>query len=223
MKKHSVLLMALLLGLASGTTQAQFGGGPPGGLPNINLSGPLTKLFGTNSAFCAAVEIQAHDVSGGGQVVVPSQVSYLEGKTRVEIDLSQVKGTKLPAQTGAQLKAFGMAEMTLISRPDTKTSYIVYPGLQSFVEQPQKAQEVAVQNAAYKTESTDLGKETFEGRDCARKKVILTDDKGQKFEYLVTTTADSRGFPVKIEAPQEGKACTAEPKTQTTRTSSLRL
>jgi len=131
---HLVLTGVLCLAAVSG--RAQFGPGGMGGGAGkgLNLSGSTAKLFGENKAFAATMELQAN--SPQGPVTVPGKVYYLEGKARFEMDLAETKSPALPPGAAAQMKTMGMDKMIVISRPEKKISYMIYPGLQAYVEMP---------------------------------------------------------------------------------------
>lgn len=209
MKKQNGLLAATLLGFTVFSAQAQFGApGGAGQAAGPSLSGPIAKLFGDNTAFTASMEMQTKEGKSAETVTMPGKLSFLEGKVRFEMDMSQVKGAKMTATMGEQLKSLGMSELIAISRPDKKTSYIVYPGLKSYAEQPMGLQEAAVAQAKYKVETTELGKETVTGLACIKNKVVLTGDDGNKHEFTVCNAGDLKKFPVKIDMIQGGQAAT---------------
>jgi hypothetical protein len=209
---HHIRLLATSVLLASLVPiQAQFGpraggmGGPPRG---PRLSGALAKLFGDNSAFSAAMEMQTKDPNTGETLTMPGQISFAEGKSRFEMDMTKMKGGKLPPDAGAQMKAMGMAESVMISRPDKKVAYMVYPGLQAYLENPLPEADAPAPATDYKVETTELGKETVDGHPCVKNKVVVTDSKGEKHESTVWNAADLKSFPIKIEHTEEGQAVT---------------
>ena len=193
MKKHLLLIAAVALVLMLTPTHGQFGPSAP------RFDAGLAKLFGDNSAFSADLEVQGKDGSGGEAMSLPGKIAFLEGKARFEMDMTQAKGGKIPAGAAAQMKAMGMGNMIMISRPDKKLVYMLYPGMQAYVENETK--DAADPKAAdqWKMEATELGKETVQGHPCVKNKVIVTDDKGDKHESIVWNATDLNKFPVKIE------------------------
>ena len=169
------------------------------------LTGALVKLFGEHKAFSASMQMEAQPTGNSDTITMPGKVVFLEGKSRFELDVTQVKGAKIPPETAAQFKAMGMAEMILISRPDKKLAYLVYPGLQSYALNP-LSEEDAASSDNFKIESSELGKETVEGHPCTKNKVIITDDKGVKREFTVCNATDLKKFPVRIETNEQGVA-----------------
>jgi hypothetical protein len=105
-----------------------------------------------------------------------------------------MKGGGIPAEAVAQLKAMNMDKMVVISRPDKKVMYMIYPGLKSYVETA--LPDVATNE--FKLETSELGKETVDGHACAKQKAVVTDSEGKKHEATVWKAADLKGVPVKI-------------------------
>jgi hypothetical protein len=208
MKKMQILLAGVMC-LAGAAVQAQFGPGAMGGGGGghgLSLSGSTAKLFGENKAFSGNMELQA--ASPQGPVTIPGKVAFLEGKSRFEMDTTEVKGAAIPPGAAAQMKAMGMDKMIVISRPDKKVSYMVYPGLQAYVEMPLEDADAAKPDSDFKIEETEVGKETSDGRDCMKSKVVVTDKDGGKHESTVWKAGDLNKFPVKIEQTEGGNVST---------------
>lgn len=208
MKIVTLWTAALMLFAATTQSPAQFGagagGGGMGGPKGPNLSGAMAKLFGENTGFSASIEMSTKLGNNPEPMVMPGKIAYLEGKSRFEMDLTQAKGTPMRPEQAAQMKAMGMGEMIIISRPDKKISCLVYPGLQSHVEMPLQDGEGAGDLTKFKVETTELGKETIDGHPCVKNKVVVTDDRGQKHESTVWNATDLKSFPLKIESIQNG-------------------
>src|SRR4029077_4889884 len=104
MKTHLYLLVSLALGIASG--QAQFGhmAGPP---PGPGLSGSTAKLFGDNSTFSANLEMQTGEDGSAEAMSIPGKIFFDSGKSRFEMDMSQMKGGKMPPGAATQMKSMG--------------------------------------------------------------------------------------------------------------------
>jgi hypothetical protein len=178
-------------------------GGPRG----PQLSGGTAKLFGDNSSFSATMEMQTKDQSGG-DVTMPGKIAFSEGKSRFEMDMSEVKGGPMSPQQAAQMKAMGMSTMVIISRPDKKATYLIFPGLQAYLETPMTETEAGSANASFKLETTELDKEKVDGHPCIKNKAVVTDDKGNKEESTVWNATDLKNFPVKIVKTEDGKPST---------------
>ena len=194
MKKQ--LLLASLVALALHLSPVHAQPGPRG--PRFDAS--LSKLFGDNTAFSATLEFQTKDVAQGETMSMPGKLAFHEGKTRFEMDMTQMRGGKMPPEAAEQMKAMGMGNMIIISRPDKKLAYMVYPGMKAYTENETKDIEDAKAADKWKIEATELGKETVAGHPCVKNKVVVTDDKGDKHESTVWNATDLKKFPVKIES-----------------------
>jgi hypothetical protein len=206
--KNRMMVLATVLACLSlipayGQPGARRGGGGMGGPKGPDMGGAMAKAFGENSAFSATMEMQADDMPKG--MTLSGKMACDNGKSRFEINL--LEGGAVPAKDAAQMKAMGMDKMVMIGRPDKKVSYLVYPGMQGYVETPIKA-DAAKPAADYKVETTELGKETVEGRACVKNKVVVTDDQGQKTELTLWNAKDLKNFPVKLETTQDGHKMT---------------
>jgi hypothetical protein len=178
------------------TGHAQFGGGGGSG---PDFSGAMSKLFGENKAFASDVDVEA---KGGaqGDMSMPAKISYLDGKSRFELDMANMKGASLPPQAIEQMKQMGMDKLTTISIPDEKLIYMIYPGLKAYAE-------MNVTNSAaadYDVQLTELGKENVAGHDCVKNKATIKDKEGKTTEFTVWNATDLKKFPVKIETSQQG-------------------
>jgi hypothetical protein len=200
-KLQSLLVAVLGLGLVSAFAQ-------PGGSPSgPNFGGSMSKLFGENKTFSANLEIEAKD-GNAGDTTIPGKLAFDDGKSRFEMDMTKMKNSKMPPGAAEQMKAMGMDSMVMISRPDKKTSYMVYPSLKAYAEMPLKEADSAEAISKYKVETTELGKETVDGHPCVKNKVVVTDDKDKKHESTVWNATDLKKFPVKIETAEGGNKVT---------------
>jgi len=193
MKKY---LTVLLLGSILSTAFAQPGmGGPPAG---PHFGGNMAKIFGENSAFSANLEMR---ITGGdaGEMTMPGKLAYLDGKSRFEMDMMQMKGGGMGAEGMAQMKQMGMDKMVRISRPDKKVSCVVFSSMQSYYEEPIRDADATKPESDFKIEVTELGKDTVDGHACVKNKVVITDRDGKAQESTVWNATDLKKFPVKIE------------------------
>ncbi len=197
MKKPLLLAALLVLAYPFAPVHAQPGPRGPQG-PRFDAS--LSKLFGDNSAFSAALDFQTKDKASGETVGMPGKLAYHEGKARFEMDMTQMRSASMPPEMAEQMKAMGMGNIIIISRPDKKLAYMIYPGLKAYTENETKDLEDAKAADKWKLETTELGKETVAGHPCVKNKVIVTDDKGVKHESTVWNATDLKQFPIKIEA-----------------------
>ena len=203
--KKSFLLTTTLIALGLAPTFAQ--PGARGGGPSPNFGGAMSKLFGANQTFSTTMEFQMPGPDGD-TVTMSGQMNFDTGKSRFEMNMSEMRGSKMPPSALTQMKAMGMDTVISISRPDLNLVYVVYPGLNSYLQRPQPASSDSVNPDDYKAEFTELGKETVDGHDCVKNKVIVTDKAGTKHESTVWNATDLKNFPVKIETTEQGKSAT---------------
>jgi len=204
MKK--LIRLFAIVGLSSSlfTAHAQLFGGPGSSAPD--LSGAMKKLFGDNPNFTANSDIQMKGDSG--EMSMPGKMSCSEGKSRFEMDMSEMKGGKMKGGGMAQMKQMGMDKMVMISIPDKKLCYLVYPGLEAYAEIANTNPDAAKSASDFDLKVTELGKETVEGHACVKNKVEITDKDAKKHEFTVWNATDLKKFPVKIEANENKTAMT---------------
>jgi hypothetical protein len=180
--------------LAGATAWAQ-----PGG-PGASM-GNMAKFFGDNKAFTATVD---STMKGGqsGTVNMEMDMSMLDGKIRIEMDMTKMKGL---GPRAAQMKQMGMDKMVNIMRPDKKVGYMIYPNMQAYAENALTDEQAAnMLDTTSKIEKTSMGKETIDGHACEKNKVIVTAENGEKHEVLVWNATDLKNFPVQMEMNEKG-------------------
>jgi len=197
MKKYFILLASAVvcLGILPAYSQSGSPGGP-------RLAGATSRLFGDNQTFSAALEMQVADKSGK-PMSMPGLITYDTGNTRFEINIADMKGGNMPPNAATQMKAMGMDQVVTISLPEKKVAYMIYPGLQSYVELQTPTAEVPT-NSGYKMEATVISKDTVDGHPCVENKVVVTDKDGVKHESTVWNATDLKSFPVKIQTTEQG-------------------
>jgi hypothetical protein len=209
MKKLCLFATIAALTVQLVTLHAQPGApGGLGGMPGPRYSASLTKLFGDNPGFSATVENQIKQQSGS-TMSIAGTIAFLEGKSRFEMDMTKAKGSGIPADAAEQMKAMGMDTMISITRPDKKLTYLIYPGLKAYAEIPLTDSGSDTPADKFKVEPTELGKETVEGHPCVKNKVVVTDGKDGKHEFVVWNATDLKNFPVKIEQKESGMEMTS--------------
>jgi hypothetical protein len=206
MKKQFSFLIPAILGLGLLSAQAQFGS-PGGGQQGPHFGGAMDKLFGENQAYTANLEFQSTDKSGES-VGMPGKISFDNAKSRFEMNMSEIKSAKMTPQAGAQMKQMGLDQMISISQPDKKIVYLIYPGMQSYLENPMADTQASAPLDDFKTEVTELGKETVDGHPCVKNKVVVTGKDGVKHESTVWNATDLKNFPVKIQTEENGSTVT---------------
>ncbi len=203
MKKFLFLTATIIgMGLVPALAQLGMGGGQA---PHFDSA--MNKLFGDNKSFSARMEMQT-SIGDGNSVSMPGSYSFDNGKTRLEMNLADVKGSVITPDVVQQAKTMGMDKTVVISRPDLKLTYIVYPGLSSYAEIPTQDVSGSVNPDDYKIENAADGKETVDGHDCVKNKVTLTDKDGNKRDSTVWNATDLKNFPVKIVTGDASKPVT---------------
>lgn len=191
----SILILGAVTLACAVQAQPGFMGGP-------SFGGSMAKLFGDNSAFSADLEIQVK--AGGNQMMsMPARLAFDSGKSRFESDMTAVKGGQMSPAVAEHMKAMGMSKMLVISRPDTKATYQVFPDLSAYAQTMLQDPESAKPQSAFKVASTELGKETVDNHPCVKNKIVVTDDQGRKQEFTVWNATDLKKFPVKIESNEQ--------------------
>lgn len=183
-------------------------GGPGAGRPDF--ADVTEKFFGEHTTFSASVEIEAQPPGAPERLTMPGKMAVRDKKSRFEMNLSETKGGGMPPGAAEQMKQMGMDKTIIISRPDKKTSYLIYPGLTAYAEMPTKDKEkaAATGDKELKVTTTELGKEKFDGHDCVKNKIVVTDKDGKEHEATVWNATDLKKFPIKVETVQQGNAVT---------------
>jgi len=192
-------MLAGVLSLALSPVYGQFGGAPQA----PNFSGAMGKLFGQNQNFSANMEMETKTATGQ-TMTMPAKIAVLDGKSRFEMDMTQAKGASMPPQAAAQMKSMGMDKMIMISRPDKKLNYLIYPNLHAYAETPVTDPDAAKSANDFKVEMTEVGKETVAGHPCAKEKTVVTDNEGKTHDATIWAATDLHNFPVKIEQSEQG-------------------
>lgn len=180
--------------LAGTTAWAQSGG-----------MGNMAKFFGSNKAFTAVADATVAAPSQPGPMSMQMNMAMLDGKVRMETDMSKTKGAEARA---AQMKQMGMDKTINIIRPDKKVSYMIFPGLKAYAEIVMTDKEAADIMNESKMEKTPMGKEKVDSHDCEKIKMTVTDKDGQKHDVLVWNAKDLRDFPVQMQMSEEGNTIT---------------
>jgi len=206
MKTYFSILVSIIAGIGLLPAHAQFG--PRGGAPvTPHFGGATGKLFGDNQAFTATMEFQTID-SSGEAVTMPGKISFDSGKMRFEMSMADMKTSRMKPADAAQMKSMGLDQMITLSRPDKKTACLIYPGMQSYVENPIPESESNSAKDDYKVETAELGKDTVDGHPCVKNKVTVTGKDGVKHESTVWNATDLKNFPVKIQTSEAGNNVT---------------
>jgi hypothetical protein len=193
-------LLPMLFLLAAVPAGAQVsGGGAPG------VSAGFAKLFGSHTAFTAKVEAQVLDRTQKEFLRLPMTFAALDGRIRVDIDLAEMRSQVIPASAIASYKQTGLNRVTSIVRPEQKAMFIIYPGVQSYVNVPMSKAEAEASGANLQVQRTRLGEETVDNYPCVQHRVVVKNNKGDVVLEAVTWNATTlKGFPVRIATQENG-------------------
>lgn len=171
----------------------------PSASSGTGVNAAFVKLFGSVGAFTAKAETRVLDRGQNQLVRVPMEFAALDGKVRLEIDLSQVQSKDFTPSTLATIKQAGMDRFVSVFRPDKKVTYLIYPGVQSYQELALSKAEIAAAEKGLKLEKSALGKDTLDGHPCVKHKVVVKSSKEPVLEAVVWNATDLKDFPIQIE------------------------
>jgi hypothetical protein len=207
---YAAMAVMVLLPVPTGFAQRIFGGGPR----DIG-SADMAKIFGNNQAFTATADITIADAQHGTPMEMEASYAFLKGSVRTDIDMTTVKGTKMPPQAAAMMKQFNMDQVATIYRGDKKAMFLMYPGLKSYAEitptqppQPGKMESKESKVKESKVDVTEIGKETVDGHPTVKNKITFTADDGTQHEMLAWQATDLNNFPIKTEMQSGGSTIT---------------
>jgi hypothetical protein len=186
------------------------------GLPGFAQMGPppttvpagLSKLFGNVTAFTAKCDLRVLDRNEKEKAAMPMDFTLLDGKIRVDLDMTQLKGQGIQPEQAAMIKQMGMDKIISIVRPDKKMTTVIYPGMQACLNMPLPKEQAELAEATAKLDKTALGKETVDGHPCEKNKVTITDANGKTTEALVWNASDLKDFPVQIQMKEKNDTVT---------------
>lgn len=194
-----LLIGAGLLLLVSGVVGQVPGSGPsPAG-----MNSALVRLFGANN-FTAVASVTVKDASGNQVLSTPMDFALLEGKLRVQIDVSQMKNKEMSPAAATSLMQMGLARVVSVIRPDKQAVYVIYPDRKALVHLPFSKEDAAAAAATPKIQRTVLGKETVDGHPCNKVKVVMTTDKAPPIEAITWNATDLKEFPIQVQTTERG-------------------
>jgi hypothetical protein len=201
--KHILRAVSVAAVMACSAAWAQ-----PGRMAGPGMSANMAKFFGGNKAFSASVETTVQSPQSPGPMTMEMKMFMLDGKTRMEMDMTKMKGGGMPPGAAAQMKQMGMDKTVSIVRPDEKMTFSVFPGTQSYFGMPMSDKQVADAMNESKIEKVSIGKETLGGHPCEKNKLIVTGEDGEKHEVTVWNATDMKDFPIQIEMTDHGSTIT---------------
>lgn len=202
MKKTALILSAALLVATQIPALAQFN--HPGNSPADNI---FAKVFGKTLNFSATMETDIKMPHSDKDMTMTGKIYFANGNSRTEMDMTKIKGGNMPAHAADQMKAMGMDKMTSIYRNDSKTIYMIYPGLKAYTKLETPAAKEGTNNGT--VEKVDLGKETVDGHACNKTKYTVSNANNDGNTVVIAwTDPDMHNYPIKIEMNPPGEANT---------------
>ena len=198
MKKPSLgvkLKTALALGLLCLGTHAQM----PGSAGPSGMDMAMLKLFGDIKDFSAKAQVRILDESQQEVISMPMDFAMLGSNVRMDMDLTQAKGSSMPPGAADSLKQMGMAQLCSITRRDKNLTYVAYSGPKMLLSMPLPKDA----SSSAKLEKTEQGKEELDGHPCVKNKVVFNDDSGKTIEALTWNATDLKDFPLQIQAKEK--------------------
>jgi hypothetical protein len=183
------------------SAHAQFGGLTPSG-----VNAAFIRVFSPHTTFQAQAEVRVVDKQGKEWVRMPTKFSALDGNLRFEIDLAGVESASLPDFAKTTLQDSGMDKVVSIVRSDKRATFVVYPGMQCYLNLPLSPEDAKAAEKGYRVESTAPQKEVLDGKERMRSQLTIKESTGAvALDATVWRAPDLKDFPVKIETRQEDK------------------
>ena len=173
------------------------------------MNAALLKLLEDLQAFTARTDV-SYEEKGSKPVTMPMGFALLDGKLRLDIDLSLMKSAQLQTQVVASLKLAKLDKAVTIIRPDRDQAVLIYPGAASYVAMPMAKEEAEDWKRSYRVERKKLGRDTIDGKACEKQRVTLTGDNNVKHEATIWYSLDARPVPVKLQMSQPGANVTMQ-------------
>jgi hypothetical protein len=184
----------VLLLSAAASSRAQFSADSPFG-----VSAGLAKLFGSVAGFSAKAQVQVLDTNRQETLRTPMGFAFVEGRMRLELDMSLMQGRAVPPAQIAALKQARLERLVSIFRLDKKIVYIIFPGARSFVNLEMSKADAETAARDLQIKKTLLGNETMDGHPCTKNKVLVNNAAGATLLEATTWNAtDLKDFPVQI-------------------------
>jgi len=188
----AALAAVVLLPLAA--AQAQMPGSPGG------VSAALIQLFGANTNFTAKAKMEVFGKDKQVTLSGPLEAAMLNGNFRMELDISQLTGTEVPAGS-ALFKQMGMDKLTSIIRADKREVHVILPALEAVLTTSFSKEEIAALVNPPKVTTKELGKETLAGVAVVKKQLTSTFGT-EKREATLWVAPTLKDFPLQIETAE---------------------
>ena len=156
----------------------------------------LLHLLGTNAVFTANGEISGEGPRDPDNFYMDVKYVMVGDDLRTTTDLAKLRSRNACDVAQGRLQEMGMDETVMIRLPEMKTSFVVYPRAQAYIEMPldwrERLKEIV------EVEKTRLNEDVFDGHRCVRYQVHVTNSLGEENDVLVWEATDLKNFPVKL-------------------------
>jgi hypothetical protein len=196
--RYPVMLLVVLWSVNMAFAQTPAAGTPT----SINTA--FVKLFGAVGPFTAKVDTRVLDAYQRQKVRLVMDFACADGKVRYEFSLAQMETKDLTPSKITELKESGMERIIGLFRPDKKMTYIVYPGIQSYVGIPLAKEDIDALEKGVKLEKSPLSKETLDGHACVKNDCVVKDSRGTVLQAVTWNATDLKDFPLQIEIKEKG-------------------
>jgi hypothetical protein len=168
---------------------------------SVGLGAGLVKVFEPVRAFSARADVQVLDTNRQEVLRTPMNFALLDGKVRMDFDMTQMKGKSVQPSLVSSMKQINLNRVASVVRLDKRLIHVLFPGAQSYVDTELSAAETAAAEKNVQVQRTPLGKETIENHPCTKTRVVVKNAKGVLLLEATTWNAsDLKEFPIQIAA-----------------------
>ena len=169
------------------------------GLSSSGVDAALTRLFGENKAFSAQAVLKVYGPDETEVLSTTMGFAVRDRKLRMDVDISKLKSTHLPAGIAGSLAQLGMQKVVSLVLPEKHASYLIYPGLECVLKVPMDDKDASPHASDFRLEREAIGRETMEGHACIKYRVTVTDTTGSTQEAITWNAAKLKDFPIQIQ------------------------
>jgi hypothetical protein len=193
---QSIIRVTSCLWLLAFPAAAQF-------YPPMTIDPSLMKFLPEDAAFTALVEVS----SRAEAYRWPVRIAFLNGTTRVEMDISKMKHERKVegwADYVGQMQQAGSAESVSIYNPAQKCTFTVLPHLRAYMQQPIPKDALAQLKSRPKPQRVEMGTEEVDGRPATKAKLVFSKTDPDVWrtwespEAIVWTAKDSPAIPLRM-------------------------
>lgn len=181
-----LLLTGVIAGFGQGIAQS----------PSSSVNALMIRLFGDQPFTATAHVAMTNKASGPARFVMP--LTFSGGKLRAEMDMTKVDSAQMQPEALQQIRMMGMDKIVSVILPESKSTLLIYPGLNSVITMPLPKEEAAALSKDYKFTKTSLGKETVEGESAEKEKYIFGEQPGDQQTMTVWRSTKNKGFPIRL-------------------------